>query len=314
MMKTDKHNKTGSYREDFLMQTVAPGTRCNSAHMALSAGVSLLVTIFDPPDHSVYPPLVLIPGLLSGMENFMPVLQELSRDFRIYFVETREKRTSHCSTGSDFSIPVMAQDLAEMITLLGLKEKQFMLLGFSMGASVSIEACIRLHEKPLAMVLIGPTSSFHFPRWSGWLTRIAAPIFGVLKPFLKCYIKHRHVNHKEDAEMQQILIRVLDGADPFKLCSVIRAIADYTVWARVGEVEVPVLVIGASKDTLHSHDDALRLASTVKNGRFIDLETNARHHGAEVAGVIREFLGNMELTAENAKNHEGIQEVFQGSE
>ncbi len=42
--------------------------------------------------------------------------------------------------------------------------------------------------------------------------------------------------------------------------------------------------------SLQKKDDALRLASMVKNSSYIDLETNARSHGGEVAVITRSFL------------------------
>jgi hypothetical protein len=56
-------------------------------------------------------------------------------------------------------------------------------------------------------------------------------------------------------------------------------------------IDVPILVIRASKDSLHNQDDSLRLSSMLKDARYVDLETNERSHGGEVAETIRDDYG-----------------------
>jgi pimeloyl-ACP methyl ester carboxylesterase len=278
------------YSRTYLSQYAAEGTECNSNYLPLSTGVSLLITRFIPVNPGKSPSIVFIPGLLSGIENFKPVIREFTRDFTLFFVETREKRTSLCTADAEFSIPVMALDMAETVARLELKDKGYILLGYSLGASVIIEGFQKLRAKPAALVAIVPNTEFRFPAWSLWLARFVAPFYGLIKPFIKLYIRQFHVNMKDDPEMHRIQARNLDAADPRKLCATISAIANYTVWDRLEGINIPLLIIGASKDSFHTHDDALRLASAASHSSYIDLETNERNHGEEVVDVIRNFL------------------------
>jgi pimeloyl-ACP methyl ester carboxylesterase len=278
------------YSQAFLSAYAAEGASFSSEHLPLSTGVSLLVIRFAPAHPGPFPSIVFIPGLLSGIENFKPVLREFTRDFTVYFVETREKRTSLCNPDAKFSIPVMALDMAEAVAQLERKEKGYILLGYSLGASVILEGFQKLRAKPAALVVIVPNTEFRFPAWSLWLAGFIAPFYGMIKPFLKLYIRYFHVNMKEDPEMHRIQSRVLDAADPRKLCAILPALASYTVWDRLKDIDIPMLVIGASKDSLHTHGDALRLSSMVENSRYVDLETNERNHGEETAELVRCFL------------------------
>jgi pimeloyl-ACP methyl ester carboxylesterase len=279
------------YSQTYLAQFAAEGALYSSGHLQLSTGVSLLITRFTPSDPGKFPPVVFIPGLLSGIENFKPILQDLTRDFALFFVETREKKTSLCPPDAEYTVPILAMDLIEAVDRLGLKENGYILLGYSLGASVIIEGFRKLRTKPAALVVIVPNTEFRFPAWSLWLAKFIAPFYGLIKPVLKLYIRQSHVNAKEDPEMQRILINVLDAADPWKLCAIIPSLASYTVWDQLRYIDIPLLVIGASKDSLHTHDDALRLTSMVRNSSYIDLETNERNHGADMVKVIRNFLG-----------------------
>jgi pimeloyl-ACP methyl ester carboxylesterase len=276
-------NRIGDYPDYY--RTI--GAPMESNILSLPTGVSLRVTRFSPdqPDH--LPPVVFLPGMLSGIENFQRVMYEFTRNFVVYFVETREKKSGICKSDAEYTIESMAADIKEVIALLGMKEKQYILLGYSMGASVIVEAFSLLENKPSILVTIVPNTEFRFPAWSLWLASFIAPFFGIIKPFLKQYIRFFHVNTKEDPEMHRIQMRVLDGADPRKLCATIRAIAPYKIWDRLDAIDVPMLVIGASKDSLHTHDDSLHMASMVKTSTYIDLETNERNHGGEVVEIIR---------------------------
>jgi pimeloyl-ACP methyl ester carboxylesterase len=277
------------HSQDFLRAFAAEGIACSSEHLPLSTGVSLLISRFTPDHPGKFPAVVFIPGLLSGIENFKYVLREFTRDFTLICIDTREKNTSLCQRYTAYTIPVMASDIIETIATLGLKEKQYILMGYSMSASIILEGFHNLMTKPAALVVVNPTLEFRFPRWSLWLSKFIAPFYGLIKPLLKLYIGHFHVNRKEDPEMHRIQSRVLDAADPRKLCATVSAIASYTVWDRLAGIDIPLLVIGASKDSLHHHDDALRLASRVKNSCYIDLETNERSHGGEVAKAVRDL-------------------------
>jgi len=256
----------------------------------LDNGVSLQVSSFTPLNPSRFPPVIMVPGLFSLMENFRNLLPALTRDFKVHYVETREKSSSICEEGSIYSIENMASDLNKVIKQLGVADQEFLLLGYSMGATVVMEALASMPAQPVVAVLVGPSADFDFPAWSLQLARFAAPYYRFIKPLLKGYIRYFLVNHKEDPEMHDIQTRVLDSADPYKLCSTVRAISNYSLIDRLGIINCPLLIIGASKDTFHNHNDALRLSAVIAHSKYIDLETNHRNHSSEVVDIMKEFL------------------------
>ncbi len=271
-------------------QLLAPGTAINRTYVRLSNGISLSVTKFIPVTVSRYPPVVMVPGLFSVMENFRHLLPDLTRDFTVYYLETREKNSSICPEHSVFSIENMADDLNEVLKELDLNPAEFLLLGYSMGATVVLEALSAQGRLPAGIILAGPVGSFGFPAWSLWLARVAAPLYRVIKPLLKLYIKYFMVNHREDPEMHHIQTRVLDSADPYKLCATLPELARYNIWDRLPPIACPLLIIGASKDSFHNHNDALRLSEMILNSTYIDFETNLRNHSREVVKTMKEFL------------------------
>jgi pimeloyl-ACP methyl ester carboxylesterase len=262
----------------------------NSRHIALATGVALKVTTFTPSKKSDFPPVILVPGLFSVMENFLHMMPALTRDFAVYFVETREKKSSICRKDSDFSIPAMAMDLSQVIRQLQLDKQKYILMGYSLGATIALESLYLQLRKPELTVLVGPSITLDFPAWSRVLAKFAAPIFALVKPVVKAYIRHFRVNKKEDPEMHEIQARALDGADPYKVCATIPAIHAFSVRDRLEAIYSPVLVIGASKDTFHSHDDALILSGAIPGCTHIDMETNQRNHSPEVVNELKSAL------------------------
>jgi len=268
----------------------AEGSKWEQTKIRLDNGISLQVTTFRPAGNSPYPPVIFVPGLGSVMENFRYLLRDATRDFTVYLIETKEKRSAVSGVGKNFSIPALASDLPAVVQIILEKNEPYTMIGFSMGATVLLEAFSRLARKPLCMMLCSASAVFRFPRWTLFLARFAAPFYPVIKPFLQWYLKHFRINTPDDKEMQQIMTRVLNATDPYKLCATIRAIAPYEVWEKLPAVDVPVLIITASRDTFHNADDTARIASLLPASVIKDLETNQRTHSGEAVKEWRGFL------------------------
>lgn len=88
----------------------------------------------------------------------------------------------------------------------------------------------------------------------------------------------------------------LDNADPKKLKKAILGIAGYEVWDKLKFIDCPVLVVGTSKDGLHKKYETTRMINSIKNCKFIDLETNLRTHSAEMGMIVKEYIKNLNLS------------------
>jgi homoserine acetyltransferase len=102
-------------------------------------------------------------------------------------------------------------------------------------------------------------------------------------------MKKFHINAEGDYEMYEINARILDQADPRKLAATVIAVAKYEIWNDLKLVDMPVMVIGVSKDKFHSHDEASNIAAAIAGSSYIDIATNRRSHSAEAASLISEF-------------------------
>ncbi len=266
-----------------------------SRRLLLSSGIGLNVVEFDncPGEENRMSDILLLPGLGSVYENFHETVEALAERHRVYFLETREKGSSVINGKAGFSIPGIASDLPEALELLGLQAGGYIIMGYSLGTAVAVAALRHLRKKPEALVLIEPSASFPWPWWLPPLARVAVPLYPVLKPFLKWYMKKFHINEEGDYEMYEINARILDQADPKKLARTVVDVSSYEIWDDLGTVDVPVLVIGVSHDRFHSHDEASNIAQALPGSSYFDVETNKRSHSAEVADILTGFISDL---------------------
>lgn len=262
----------------------------DSGYIGTSPEVSLRIITFTPPVNLNLPPIVLIPGLAGVIDSFKDLLIELTQRYRVYYLETREKGSSRISQPVGFSVSDIANDIPAVIQALGLADGSYILIGYSLGASSSAVLLGENKVHPKLAVLVEPSATFKWPKWLLFLAKYGVSLYGVIKPFLKWYMRSFRINTDEDMEIYEINCRNLDQADPRRLGATVRAISSFSIWGYLANIDVPCLVVGASKDKFHSHDEALTISKAIKGCKYFDLVDNKRSHNEEAAKVIDGFV------------------------
>ncbi len=253
--------------------------------------VGLRVVSFEPVRPAGNMPLVLVAGLSTMMDSFHGVLRELTRDFTLHYIETREKPSSRLSGKVRFTIGEIGKDVAAAVQMLGLSEESYVLMGYSLGAAAIADGYRNLASKPFCMLFVEPTPALHFPGWSLAMIRwFGVPLYPMVKAFVKWYLYNFRIDKAEDEELVLIISRALDNADPVKLSNCILDNAGYKSWDILNLIDSPSLVVATSKDKLHVFDDVNRMVTSINNCSYIDMEDNQRTHSAEMGHVIRDFL------------------------
>lgn len=263
--------------------------RIDDRNIRLTNDVTLRVVSFYPEEEGRYSPVLMAPGLVSVMENFTGVVQALTDDFTVHFVETREKKSSKLPAGSKLNPESIGYDLGLVAEHLELEDDNYILFGASLSATSIIEGIESIQTKPQMVLLLEPNARFPVPWWSVPLLHLAPYLYGLIKPLGIWYIKHFRVNTEHDFEMYNMTIRALNSADPAKLKRIVLNLRKYQIWGRPETVDVPALVVGASKDLLHNHKDIERIAGEIPDSTYIDLDNHKRTHSAELVEKLKAF-------------------------
>ena len=95
----------------------AEGTNIKEEMVDVSGNVSLKLITFNPQQPSNNPIIVFIPGWISTIDGWKDVLVEITKDFTIYYLETREKSSSQIKDKVEFSVEEIGKDIATLINL-----------------------------------------------------------------------------------------------------------------------------------------------------------------------------------------------------
>lgn len=265
--------------------------KCHEQMISVEKRTKLRVISYSPSVTNRNTTIVFVGGLSTIPESFGSVIYELTRDYPFHYIETRDHASSQVNGSGKFDIITSGLDIVAIIQTLGLIHENYILIGYSMGVPVIVESYRFLKAKPRQMVFVVPTPVFHYPGWSLKLIKATLGFERItFRSFAKWYLRNFIINKRDDAEMVNISAKALDSADIVKLKKTVLAIAGYEIWNTLEVVHCPVLVLAATKDTFHIHDEILRIVSLLRNCHYIDLETNKRTHGVEAALLIREYI------------------------
>ena len=272
----------------------AEGTNIKEEMVDVSGNVSLKLITFNPQQPSNNPIIVFIPGWISTIDGWKDVLVEITKDFTIYYLETREKSSSQIKGKVEFSVEVIGKDIAALIRVLGLKENNYILFGSSLGATSILDCCDDLPVTPKCLVLIGPNAEFRMPSSNVPFIKIFyTPLYNFFKPYIKWYLRNFRLDLKHDYEQYEKYSRVLDLADPLKLKKAAMAVRNYSVWHVLDKINCPSLIFGAAKDKLHEPENLKRIASMLKNSTFVEMNTNKDTHSKNVVIELRKYLSGL---------------------
>jgi len=269
----------------------APGATCRSRYIAVNEGVSLQVTTFTPPQLSPYPEIVFIPGWISLVAGWRNALIEMSRDFVIHYVETREKLSARTDSTARFGIDDFASDITAIVKALQLAAGAYILCGSSLGATAIIESYRTLPLKPRCLILIGVNARFYIPRfWRAVVFCFPPRLYLIIKPVVKWYLRTFRLDTHSDPLQYEKYCRNLETADPWKLRKSALAFARYTVWEQLPAIDRPTLLFSGSRDALHELDNIRRIGALLPHSTHIDLETNSAMHDAVMVNEVRRYL------------------------
>ena len=262
--------------------------------LEVSDGVSLKIIDFIPQNVSPDKPVIFfVAGWISLISGWKGVLKVLTADYRIIYLESREKKSSIVPNVKKvkFTMERLKQDIGEVIEKVNPDAGKFILAGSSLGASAILEYCGSVKKEPLTAILIGPNTEFRFPRILGTMIPAVHPsLYFAVKPVIKWYLKNFRLDKKNSREQIEKYEKTLDCADPYKLKANALAIKNYALWDRIGTINVPCLILGATNDTLHGTENIRHLLNIMPYASYIEFESNMDTHSEKAGHAIVEYI------------------------
>ena len=272
----------------------APGTKFTEKMVSVSDNVSLRVISFSPAKLTKLPTVLFIPGWISLMKGWKIVLKEMTKDFHIIYAESREKITSQVNGKAEFSVEAIADDIAKLVEIYKLEKDKYIIFGSSLGGTSILESYKDLKPLPLCFALLGPNAEYRVPWWGKMLISIVWPgLYNALRPFIKWYLGKFRLDIETDRAQYEKYCNALDAADPKKLKPAAAALSKYTVWDILKDIDLPVLMIAASKDLLHEPENLIKMDKMLPNSTWLDMETNTYAHGPEMVVEIRKYIATL---------------------
>ncbi|MEE9189938.1 MAG: alpha/beta hydrolase [Candidatus Neomarinimicrobiota bacterium] len=274
-----------------LSSVCTPGCKWNVELLQVTDSVILRIMTFNPPQPVGNPTVVFVAGWISRVVGWEPVLKEMTKDFRVIYVETREKISSQVHEPAGYGVAEIAQDLVEVVKRFDLRSDNYVFFGSSLGATAILHSIQYLDQKPRALTLIGTNATFSMSTFARTFIRFLPPrLYLIARPFIKWYLKTFRLKVRNDDIQFKKYSAALDAADPWKLKKGAIALSTYEVWDLLKDISVPTLLIGASEDNLHDHGIQKRMADTLPNGKYLELKTNTFSHSGMIVVCLRDYL------------------------
>ena len=285
---------TSNITSDNLSDYCAPGTKWTEKMVSVSGNVSLRVVEFHPNKSTTQPTVLFIAGWISLMRGWKIVLKEMTKDFHVIYVETREKISSKINGKAEFSVEAIAKDIVKLVEIYKLEKNKYIIFGSSLGGTSILESYKGLNHHPLCFALLGPNAEYRTPWWGKLLISIVWPgLYNALRPFIKWYLRKFRLDIETDRAQYEKYCNALDAADPKKLKPAAKALSKYKVWGILKDIDLPVIIIGATKDLLHEPQNLIQMDKMLPNSVFLDMDTNTFAHGPEMVVELRKYISTL---------------------
>ncbi len=236
--------------------------------------------------------LIIIAGWGSVILGWDEVLMDVSRDFNVIYMETREKGSSVLPKKFEKGMDRLAEDLKEVIEQLNLDQSKLILLGSCFGATLISYGLAKKKYSPFLSVIIGPPARFEMPPLTRYIIFLVPPFaLKLFRPIAVFWIKKFKT---EDPEQAAKYIRVLKEADGKKWKKVVQSLVLPWWWDIYAKIENKVLLIAAEEDKMHNAKDTQKIRELIKNADYLDLGSNKATHSQPLVNALRTYLKQMD--------------------
>jgi pimeloyl-ACP methyl ester carboxylesterase len=212
------------------------------------------------------PPLVILPGIAGGFELMGPVIEELSKSFKIYSFQYRGEdnffSVRNCISFSDFE-----QDLDEILAFWRLEKPN--IFGASFGGALALKYALNNPNKLGSVITQGTGIKYE----RGIIQRLASMILSYYQvpetnPFVNQFFRLFLGGKSFSDEQIESIARVCWSTDQAVIRGRLRILKQFDLTNCKKKINVPTLFLKGQKDILLSHDNFAQLQDLCVNNEM----------------------------------------------
>ena len=212
------------------------------------------------------PPLVILPGIAGRFELMGPVIEELSKSFKIYSFQYRGEdnffSVRNCISFSDFE-----QDLDEILAFWRLEKPN--IFGASFGGALALKYALNNPNKLGSVITQGTGIKYE----RGIIQRLASMILSYYQvpetnPFVNQFFRLFLGGKSFSDEQIESIARVCWSTDQAVIRGRLRILKQFDLTNCKKKINVPTLFLKGQKDILLSHDNFAQLQDLCVNNEM----------------------------------------------
>jgi len=250
--------------------------------------------------HGEGKPLILVAGLASDSQSWLPVITELAKKHKLIVFDNRGVGRSK-PMDEAVSISQMADDAIGLIRYLDLQRVS--LAGHSMGGMVALDMAMRYPEMVTNLILVS-TSSVNSARntqlFDDFVTNLKEGMSQELwfkNLFYWIFSKKFFENKEVVVEAIKLSMNYPFPQSKLAFANQVEAIRNFNLSDSLSNVKSKTLVIGGEEDILFSPDEVYNNLKSIKGSRFSFIEGAAHsvfiEKPIEFVKVVNDFMDNV---------------------
>ena len=246
--------------------------------------------------------IIIVPGWLSGIDNFTSTAKALQAYGNIVVYEPRgfgESLTPHKK--GLFTVDKYNEELKLVLNHLKFKDKDFILLGSCAGAAMVFSYVLDgTGKKPNALVVFSPNERYKTPFWLpilGWIpTFFMSFIQKLIIIFYRLHVKIRSQKESENVTWAEERLKKNDAWSLRRY--VLEFIISYDIIGRQKEIDIPMLIFIAKKDYFVDIEKSKEFTHHLDTEIFqVDISMHRIQEGNEklIAKEVARYLNKIKL-------------------
>lgn len=236
--------------------------------------------------------LLLIHGHGSSTRDWAYQVEYFSRKYQVITVDMRGCGRSSKPKGR-YSIRMFAEDTAAFLDSLGIGAVHVM--GISMGGMIALELALGFRHLVKSLVLINTYPEMRVETWQErmmvWRRFLVLDLFGVRR--MGSILSRMLFIKPEQEELRKTFVDHWAENERRAYRESLKAIVNWDVEARLGEIDCPVLVVASDEDYLPL-EEKRAYTTSLRAGKLVVIE-DARHavtaeRPEELNRAVNEFL------------------------